>query len=80
MDRVEFAHERMGRINFVVPVGSDQHQVPHIRLGQQVCDEVQGGRVEPLHVVEKERQRMLRPGEHAKEAPEHELKPAARVL
>ncbi len=79
-DRVEFAPERMGRINFVVPVGPDQHQMPHIRLSQHVCDEIQGGRVEPLQVVEKERQRMLRPGKHAEEAPEHKLKPASRVL
>ena len=79
-DRVEFAHERMGSTDFVVPVGTDQHQVPHIRLGQQVFDEIQAGRVEPLQIVEKERQRMLRPGENAKEAPEHELKPPSRVL
>ena len=79
-DRVELAHERMGGTDFVVPVGPDQHQVAHVRLGQQVFDEIQGGRVEPLQVVEEQRQRMFRAREDSNEAPEHELKPALRVL
>ena len=31
-DRFELAHQRMGRSDFVVPVGADQHQVLHVRL------------------------------------------------
>ena len=55
-------------------------QVPHIRLRQQVLDEVERRRVEPLQVVEEQRQRMLRPGEDADEPPEHQLEAALRVL
>ena len=42
--------------------------------------QIQRGRVEPLQIVEKERQRMLRPGEYAEEAPEDQVEAALRVL
>src|SRR5208337_3216532 len=35
---------------------------------------------QPLKIVEEQRQRMLRPGEHSDEATEHELEPSARLL
>ena len=77
---VELAHQRMGGVDLVVPIGADQQQVPHVRLGQQVLEQVERRRVEPLQIVEEQRQRMLRPGEHADEAPEHQLEAALRVL
>ena len=80
LDGVELAHQRMGRSDFVVPVGADQQQVLHIRPGQQVLEQIERRRVEPLQVVEEQRQRMLRPREHADEAPEHQLEAALRVL
>ena len=79
-DRFELAHQRMGRSDFVVPVGADQHQVLHVRLGQQILEQIERRRVEPLQVVEEERQRMFRPGEHADEPPEHQLETPSRVL
>jgi hypothetical protein len=45
--------------------------VPDIRLRQQVLDEVERRGVELLQVVEEQRQRMLRTGEHAEEPPQH---------
>ena len=59
-DRIELAHQRMGGIDLVVPVGADQQQVLHIRLGQQILEQVERRRVEPLQIVEEQRQRMLR--------------------
>ena len=66
--------------DFVVPVGADQQQVPHIRLGQQVLEQIERRRIEPLQIVEEQGQRMLRPGEHAEEAPEDQLEASLRVL
>jgi len=48
----------MGGIDFVVPIGADHQQLLHVRLGQQVGEHVERRRVEPLQIVEKERQRM----------------------
>src|SRR4029077_6307180 len=74
------ADEWMGGIDLVIPVSPDQHQMPHVRLGQQVLQQVERCRVEPLQIVEEQRQRMLRPGEHGEKAPENQLKAALRVL
>ena len=73
-------HKRMRCRDFVVPIGADQQQVPHIRMDQQVFEQIERGRIEPLQIVEEERQRMLRPGEHSQEAPEHQLEASLRVL
>ena len=79
-DRLELARQRMSGVDLVVPVGADQHQVLHIRLGQQVLEQVERRRVEPLQIVEEQRQRMVRPGEDADEPPEHQLETALRLL
>ena len=42
--------------------------------------QVQRRHIEPLQVVEEERQRMFRPGEDSDEAPEHKLEASLRVL
>jgi hypothetical protein len=55
----------MGIIHFIVPVGADQQQVPHIRPSQQILQQIERCRVEPLQIVEKRRERMLRPREDA---------------
>ena len=79
-DRFELAHQRMGGINFVVSVGADQHQVLHIRLGQQILEQIERCRVEPLQIIEEQGQRMFRPCEYADKSPEHQLEAALRVL
>src|SRR3954447_265975 len=77
-DGLELAHQRMRGIYLVVAVGADHHQVPHIRVGQQVLEQVECRGVEPLQVVEKERKRMFRPRKYTDEAPEHEHETALR--
>ena len=61
----------MVRVDLVVAICADQQQMPHVRLGQQILEEVERRRVEPLKIIEKERQRMFRPSEDADEATEH---------
>jgi len=52
--------------------------MPHIRMRQQVLEQIAGGRIEPLQVVEEQGKRMLRPREHGKKAPEDELETSLR--
>src|SRR4029077_820703 len=74
-DGVELPHQRMGGCDFIVAIGADQHEVLQIRPAQQILQQIERRRVEPLQVVEDERQRMFRPSEHADEAPKCELEP-----
>src|ERR1700674_4508885 len=80
LDGVELAPQRMGGINLVIPVSPNQHQMLHVRLGQQILQQVKRRRVQPLQIVEEQRQRVLRPGEHGEKAPENQLKAALRVM
>src|SRR5215813_14013946 len=70
----------MGGVDFVVPVGADHNQMLHIRLGQQILEQMERCCVKPLQVVEEESKRMIRPCEDADEPPEDQLEPALRVL
>src|ERR1700756_1883522 len=70
----------MIRIDFVVSISTNQHQMPHIRLRQQVLDYIQRCCVKPMQVVEKESERMLGSCEHADESPEHQLEATLRIL
>ena len=79
-DGVEHAHQRMGGTNFVVAVGTDQQKVLPVRPGQQILEQIQRRRVEPLQIVEKQSERMLRPGKHADEALPDQLESPSRVL
>ena len=66
--------------DFVVPIGADHQQGLHIPLGQEILEHSERSRIEPLQIVEEERQRMVRPGEHTDEPPEHQLETPLRVL
>ena len=44
-DRIEFTRQWMSAIDLIVPVRADQHQVLHIRLGQQILEQVERRRV-----------------------------------
>ena len=70
----------MGGIDLVVPIGADEQQVLQIGAGQQVFEQVECGRIQPLQVVEEERQRMLGAREHADEPPKDQLKTSLRFL
>ncbi len=70
----------MIRIDFVVPVCPDQQQVPDIPTDQQIFQQIQCRRVQPLQIVEKQSQRMLRLREYADESTENQLKTALRIL
>src|ERR1700757_955661 len=69
----------MGRIKLVVPIGAYQHQLLHVRLGQQILNQIERCRVEPLQIVEEQGQRMF-PCEYADKSTEHQLEAALSVL
>ena len=79
-NRLQLTHQWMRRVHFVIPVGADQHQMLHIGLAQQILDQIQRRSVEPLQIVEKQRQGMFRPSKNADKSAEHHVKPASRVL
>src|SRR5262245_39786816 len=79
-NRFELAHQRMGGIDFVVSISTNPQQVPHIRLSQQVLDQIERCRIKPLQVVEEESKRMFRSCEYADESPEDQLEAALRIL
>ena len=70
----------MRAVDLVVPVGPDQQQMPYLRMGDQVLEEVKRRRVQPLQVVEEQRERVLLAREHTEEAPENHLKAVFGVL
>src|SRR6202166_2211830 len=79
-DRLQRPPERMSEIDLVVPVGADQQQVPHLRVRDQMLDEVERRGIQPLQIIEEQRERMLLAREGAEEAPEHHLEAVVCVL
>ena len=80
LDRLELARQRMRGVDLVVAIGADQHQMPQLRPGQQILQQVERRRVEPLQIVEEEGKRMVRSGKDADESAEHELETTLRLL
>ena len=80
LDRCELARQRMCGIDLVVAVGADQQQMVYVLLAEQIHEQIERGRVEPLQIVEEERQRMFGPRENADEPPEHQLETPLCVL
>src|SRR2546430_8714814 len=78
--RLELQHQRMGGADFVVAIRSDQHEMPEIRPSEHVLEQIERRGVEPLQVVEKERERMFGSSENPDESPEHVLEAPLRVL
>src|ERR1700693_2881104 len=57
--------------DLIVPVRTDQQQGPHLSVRDQVLEQVERRSIQPLQIVEKQRQRVLLPREDAEEASEN---------
>ncbi len=79
-DRAHHSRQRVRGVDLVVPISAHEQEVVNIGRSDEVFEEIEGGRVEPLQIVEEERERVLRPGEDAEEAPEDRLKAAPSVV
>src|SRR5215472_6883802 len=65
---------------FVVAVGADEEEIAKIGPAQQVFQKIECRRIEPLQVVEEQRQRMFRPSKDTDQLPKHHLEASLRVL
>ena len=79
-DSIERPQQRVGGTDLVVPVGADQQQVLHFRVRDQMLEEVKRRCVQPLQIVEEQRERVFLAREYPKEAPEHHLEAVLRFL
>ena len=70
----------MRRSDFVIAEGADKKKIAEIGSVQQIFQKIERRRIEPLQVIEKERQRMFRSREDTDELPKHQLKAPLRVL
>src|ERR1700730_2692624 len=61
-------------------IGADQQQVPHFRVRDEMLEEVERCCIQPLQIIEEQRERVLLAREHPEEAPEHHLEAVLRVL
>src|SRR6202030_860682 len=79
-NRVERPQKRVRRADLVVSIGPDQKQVPHLRVRDQVLEEVERRSIKPLQIVEEQRERVLFPCEYAEKPSENHLESVLRVL
>ena len=79
-DRLDRPHQRVGWADLVVPVGCHQQQVSHVRMRDQVLEQFERRRIQPLQIIEKQRERVFLAREHAEEPPENPLEAVLRVL
>src|SRR5262245_61103973 len=70
----------MGRIDFVVPIRPDDQHVARIRLGQEILDQIERSRIEPLQIIEEQGKRVLKAREYADKSPKDELESTLGVL
>src|ERR1700737_1138954 len=70
----------MGGTDLVVPVGTNEQQVLQIRASQEILEQVERCCVQPLQIVEKQRQRMLVLFQHTDESSKDQLKASLRFL
>ncbi len=79
-DAFERLPEGVLRTDLVVPIGADDQEMPDLPVRDDVLEELERRRVEPLQVVEEDRERMLPGGERAEQPAEHQLESILRFL
>src|SRR3984893_5056054 len=79
-NRLKSPQKRVRGADLVVPGGPDQKHVPHLRVRDQVLEEVERRCIKPLQIVEEQRERVLLPREYAEKAPENHLEAVLRFV
>jgi hypothetical protein len=79
-NRLERPQKRVRGSDLVISIGSDQQQVPHLRVRDQVLEEIERRSIKPLQIIEEQRERVLLPSEYAEKPPEYHLEAVLRVL
>jgi hypothetical protein len=70
----------MSRTDLVVSVGADQEQMSHRGLTHKIFEEVEGGSIEPLQVVEKQHEWLIPPRERRDDSCQEKLKATLRIM
>ena len=69
----------MSRGHLIVAICADNQQVLRVGMEEEIFDERQRGRIEPLQVIDENNERVFRPREHADEPLQYSLKPQLSV-
>ena len=80
LDALERLRQRVSLSDLVVAIGADDEKVPDIRVREDMLEKLEGRRVDPLQVIEEERERVVLRGDGAEEAPEHHLESVLRLF
>src|SRR5260370_25729915 len=72
-NRLQSPEKRVRKSDLVISVGTNQKEVPHLRMRHQVLEDVERRCINSLQVVEEQRERVLLPCEYAEQAPEYHL-------
>jgi len=80
LDAFERSRESVGLANLVVAVGADDEKVSDLRVRDDVLEKSRVAAVDPLQVIEEERERLFLRGNDAEEPPEHHLESVLRLL
>src|SRR6202045_1376623 len=79
-NRLERPQKRVRGTDLVVSIGPDQKQVPHLRVRDQVLEEVERRCIKPLQIVQEQRERVLLPREYPEKPSENPLKTVLRFV
>src|ERR1700730_151503 len=79
-DRLKSPQKRVRGSDLVVSIGPNQKQVPHLRVRDQVLEQLERRSIQPLQIVEEQRERVLLPREYAEKPPENHLKAVLRFV
>ena len=69
----------MALVDLVVAVRADHEEMLDLRLGQELLEELERGRIRPLQVIEEDDERVLLGGDGAAELPEREVEAGLRL-
>ena len=72
-DPRQHPRERVRGTDLVVAISTDQEQVAHVRVEQEMLDQIEGRGIQPLQVIQEQRERVLRACKHAEKTPEDQL-------
>jgi hypothetical protein len=65
--------------DLVVTKSSDEQEVTNVRVRHEVLEQLEGRRIQPLEIVEKNGERVLLAGEDSQKGPEHQVKTALGI-
>jgi hypothetical protein len=59
----------MREADFVVSVGADEQEVAELRIDDEILEQFERGRIQPLQVIQEEREGMFGAGKNAEKSP-----------